>query len=84
MKISFDAEADALYVQIVKGKFHSNKKVDENTVLDLDEKGRVLGLEIIGVKERVGEKGVLELMVKVQQKKSARPLVESLNIPLTT
>jgi len=83
MKISFDPEADALYVEIAKGKFHTNKKVDDTTVLDLDEKGRVLGLEIIGVRERLGTKGKLTLDVQVQQMKALKPFVDKLVIPLT-
>ena len=83
MKISFDAEADALYLEIADGKFHTNQKVDATTTLDLDKAGRVLGLEIIGVRKRLGKKGTLELMVQVQQGKALTALTDRLQIPLT-
>lgn len=56
MKITFDEEADALYVETAKGKFHTNRKIDDTTVLDLDSKGRVLGFEIIGIREKIRNK----------------------------
>jgi len=83
MKLSFDEEADALYVEIAKGKFHTNKKIDENTVLDLDSKGRVLGFEIIGVREKIKNRDILNLIIQVQHKKSIEPFIKSLKIPLT-
>ena len=44
MDISFDKKADALYIEFRKGKFGSNKKIDQDTVIDLDEKGKLLGM----------------------------------------
>ncbi|MBI5392005.1 DUF2283 domain-containing protein [Candidatus Woesearchaeota archaeon] len=38
MKIKYDAEADAMYIQIKRGKFDHNAFVDKNTILDYDKK----------------------------------------------
>lgn len=53
MEIKYDPEADAMYIRLKKGKFYSNQKIDENTILDLDENGDLLGIEILFVKERI-------------------------------
>ena len=51
MKISYDPEADALYIQFQEGSAGKTKKVEEGILIDLDEQGRLLGIEILGVSE---------------------------------
>ena len=50
MEIKYDSEADAMYIRIKRGKFHSNQKVDENTILDLNEEGDLLVIKILFIK----------------------------------
>lgn len=52
MKIEYDKEVDALYIRIQEKKVARTKEVEEGINLDLDEKGKVIGLEIIGATER--------------------------------
>ena len=51
MEINYDADADAMYIRLRKGKFDHNKKVDKNTIVNYDKKGDVLGIELLFVKE---------------------------------
>ena len=53
MKITFDKEADAVYIELSNGKFASNKKIDENTIIDLDKDGKILGIELLNVSKRI-------------------------------
>ena len=55
MRIKFDKEADAVYIELSNGKFASNKKIDHNTIIDLDEKGNILGIEILNVSKRISK-----------------------------
>ena len=52
METAYDPEADAMYIQLKKGKFDHNIKIDTNTILDCDKEGNVLGIEVLFVKER--------------------------------
>jgi len=52
MKIEYDPEADAMYITVKEGEFSYNVVVDENTILDFNKKGELLGIEILFVKER--------------------------------
>jgi len=52
MKITFDKEADAMYIEFSSGEFASNKKIDDETIIDLDEKGNLLGIELLNVSKR--------------------------------
>ena len=40
MEISLDLKADALYIKFQEGKFAKNKSIDDDTIIDLDSKGR--------------------------------------------
>lgn len=53
MRISYDQNADTLYIQFQEGKVAKTKKVDEGILIDLDESGKIFGIEIVGLSERV-------------------------------
>lgn len=53
MKITYDKEADALYIEFKKGEFGKNKKVDDFTIIDYDENDNILGIELLDVSKRV-------------------------------
>lgn len=52
MKIEYDREVDALYIRIQEKKVSRTKEIEEGINIDLDEEGKVIGLEIIGATER--------------------------------
>ena len=56
MKVTYDPNADAMYVHLTEEKFSKTKIIDDNTILDLDKNGNPLYLEIIGASERMGKK----------------------------
>jgi len=68
VKISYDQKADALYIKLQDGAPLRTRRVEEGLLVDLDEAGRLVGLEIIGMKGRIPipELGriILELPVK--------------------
>ncbi len=53
MNISYDKDADCLYIQFLEGKVHKTRKIEEGILVDIDEKGRIYGIEIVGVSERM-------------------------------
>lgn len=64
MEIEYDKKADALYIAFRKGRFAKNKKIDDFTILDMDGKGNVLGIEILQASKRLSKKEVSEVRVK--------------------
>ncbi|MBI2657808.1 DUF2283 domain-containing protein [Candidatus Woesearchaeota archaeon] len=52
MRIRYDSDADAMYISLKKDKVAKTKEIDENTVIDFNKKGDVIGVEILFVKER--------------------------------
>ena len=53
MKISYDAKADALYIKFQDGMAVRTRKVEDGLLVDVDEHGRLYGIEIIGMKGRI-------------------------------
>lgn len=58
MKIEYDREVDALYIRIQEKKVSRTKEIEEGINIDLDEEGKVIGLEIIGATERYNVKDI--------------------------
>jgi uncharacterized protein YuzE len=48
-KIDFDFQSDALYIRPVERNYRSSVQEDRNFILDLDEKGRISGIEILNI-----------------------------------
>lgn len=53
MKITYDKEADAIYIKLTNEKFSKTKIIDKNTILNLDEKGNVIGIELLFVSTHI-------------------------------
>ena len=64
MEISYDKDADALYIEFQKGKFQRNKKIDDFTIIDLDENEQILGIELLAVSKRLYLNSPSELKFK--------------------
>ena len=61
MRIEYDNDADALYIRIQDKEVFRTQEVEEGVNVDLDEKGRVVGLEIIGATERYDRKDLFNI-----------------------
>lgn len=64
MKIELDKQADAMYIEFNSGEFATNKKIDNNTVIDLDKNGKILGIEIINVSKVISKDFLSNIVFK--------------------
>ena len=64
MEISYDKEADAMYIEFRKGEFVKNKKIDDFTVIDLDKDDKILGIELLEVSSRIPPESLSEVHLK--------------------
>ena len=53
MNISFDEKADALYIQFQEGSVARTRKIQDGILIDIDDAGRLFGIEILDVSERI-------------------------------
>lgn len=64
MEISYDKQADAMYIEFRKGKFAKNKKVDDFTIIDLDKDENILGIEILEASKRLPNSSISNISIK--------------------
>ena len=58
MKITYDKEADALYLYFQEGAFSRTKEVSEGIILDMGKKNKILGIEILDASKRIKTKNM--------------------------
>ena len=61
MEIKYDKEADAVYIEFGKGEFAKNQKLNDFTILDLDKKGNIIGIEILDAKKRISARSLTSI-----------------------
>lgn len=64
MKISYDREVDALYIQLRDAKAKSGLDVEEGVTIDVDAKGHIIGIEILDASERLGKEQLHNVTLK--------------------
>ena len=64
MKIEYDEEVDAAYIYlkypIKDGESKKTKQLNQNIIIDLDAKGKLLGVEILDASRILNKKLILE------------------------
>ncbi|RLG96068.1 DUF2283 domain-containing protein [Candidatus Bathyarchaeota archaeon] len=60
--IKYDPGADALYIKLKEGKIADSEEVGEGVIVDYDDKGEVIGIELIEFSKKRIDLG--ELIVK--------------------
>lgn len=65
MEITFDPIADAMYIQLRRSEVDKTEVLDRyETMLDIDKKGNVVGIEILGVSRKFSHSFVNRLKLK--------------------
>ena len=53
MRVRMDQEADALYIRLDETPIVESEEVSPGIILDFDENGRVIGVEMLNVRQRL-------------------------------
>jgi uncharacterized protein YuzE len=64
MRIEYDSDVDALYIQFKEVRPDDNVDLEEGVTVDLDDEGHIVGLEILGAAERFGLESLLNVSVE--------------------
>lgn len=67
MKVTYDPDADAMYVKFTNEKFSKTKVIDDNTILDLDKNGNVIGIELLFVSKHLPKDFFSRVVVETLQ-----------------
>jgi uncharacterized protein YuzE len=64
LKIEYDKEADALYIQLKEAYVDDNIDVEEGITIDLDEKRHVVGIEILDASKKLSLKDIVNITIE--------------------
>ncbi len=68
MTINYDSKTDLLYIQLDQREHTlTNRRVNEDVVLDIDEKGKIVGIEIMDASSNIQ----LDTLLPVSFKKAS-------------
>lgn len=65
MEISFDSRAGIVYISIKKGNFRRTKRLDNETLLDYDRIGSIMGMELVNVSNRMHNDDIFHIDIRL-------------------
>ncbi len=64
MRIEYDREADALYIQLREVYVEDNIDIEEGITLDLDENRHIVGIEILDASKKLSLKDMVNITIE--------------------
>ncbi len=64
LKIEYDKEADALYIQLKEAYVDDNIDIEEGVTVDLDEKRHIVGVEILDASKKLSLKDIVNITIE--------------------
>ena len=64
MRIEYDPEADALYIQIREARADDNIDIEEGVTVDVDENRHIVGVEILDASKRLSPSDLSSITVQ--------------------
>lgn len=65
MKVHFDEQADAIYLRLADVRIVDSEELRPGIILDFDENDQVVGIEILGVKNRIPLSNLKQIQFEV-------------------
>ena len=64
MKIEYDPEADALYIQIREAHPDDNIDIEEGVTVDVGEHGHIVGVEVLDASKRLSPSDLASITIE--------------------
>lgn len=62
IRVEYDSKADALYIWLRKARYEISEELAENVIIDLDKRGRIIGIEILDASKNLGKQLVNKIL----------------------
>ncbi|HMN49326.1 MAG TPA: DUF2283 domain-containing protein [Ignavibacteriaceae bacterium] len=63
MKIEYDNEADAIYIQIQKKEVSTSTEIEDGVIIDFDEEKKVIGFEVLNASKKFDFKDIATINI---------------------
>lgn len=64
MKIEYSKDVDALYIKLREAKITDSMDIEEGVTVDIDEKGHIVGLEILDASEKMNISDLVNISIE--------------------
>jgi len=64
LRIEYDKEADALYIQLREASVEDNIDIEEGVTVDLDEKRHIVGIEILDASKKLSLEELVNITIQ--------------------
>jgi uncharacterized protein YuzE len=64
MKIEYSKDIDALYIKLREAKISDSRDIEEGVTIDLDEKGHIVGIEILDASEKLALSELVNISIE--------------------
>jgi len=62
VRVEYDSKADVMYIWLRKAKYEISEELAENVIIDLDRRGRIIGIAILDVSKNLGKQLVEKIL----------------------
>jgi len=62
IRVEYDSKADAMYIWLRKATYEISEELAENVIIDLDKRGRIIGIEILDASKNLGKQLVNKIL----------------------
>jgi len=62
VRIEYDSKADAMYIWLRKARYDVSEELAENVIIDLDKRGRIIGIEVLDESKSLGKELVNKIL----------------------
>ena len=64
MKIEYDKEADAIYIQIQEKEVATSREIEDGVIIDFDEDKKVIGFEVLNASKKFNFNDIATLNIE--------------------
>jgi uncharacterized protein YuzE len=62
VRVEYSEKSDALYIWLRRAKYDISEELAENVIMDLDKKGRIIGIEVLDASKNIGKELVTKIL----------------------
>jgi uncharacterized protein YuzE len=62
VRVEYSEKSDAMYIWLRRAKYDISEELAENVIMDLDKRGRIIGIEVLDASKNIGKELVTKIL----------------------